>query len=65
MNIVLLRDLPESARRSLAPGLSLSTRALVLFDVPARVARRFRAAVDADGILVVPLASVTNGGAGC
>jgi hypothetical protein len=51
--VVLLRDLPESARRSLAPSLPFRARGVVLFDVPARVARRFGAAINADGLLVL------------
>lgn len=53
-SVVLFRDLPASARRSLAPELPTHTRALVLFDVPPRIAQRFARATDAEGILVLP-----------
>lgn len=61
--VVLLRDLPESARQSLAPAL-VNDRALVIFDAGPRAARRFARAIDVDGVLVLPKAE-TTGGAPC
>lgn len=62
MDALLFDQLPDSARRAIAPELSHDVRTLVVFDASPMLAKRLMraGAFQRDGILVLPRAHTTR-----